>query len=68
MRAGKKPPKEVPMPRPDHAPSDEAGLTMVFLIVLIAVLLMLRNGAAVGVTDWIAAQHADQRIPIVSPM
>ncbi len=56
------------MPRPDHAPSDEAGLTLVFLIVLIAILLMLRNGAAVGVTDWIAAQHADQRIPIVSPM
>ena len=56
------------MPRPDHAPYDEAGLTLVFLIVLIAVLLMLRNGAAVGVTDWIAAQHADQRIPIVSPM
>jgi hypothetical protein len=56
------------MPRPDRVPTDEIGTTVVFLIVLIAVLLMLRSGAATGMIDRVITQHADQRIPIVSPM
>jgi hypothetical protein len=56
------------MPRPEHAPSDEAGLTMVFVFVLIAVLLLLCNGGANGVAGRIASQLADQSVPIVSPM
>jgi hypothetical protein len=56
------------MAEPEHAPSYEAGLTMVFVFVLIAVLLLLSNGGATGIAGRIASQLADQSVPIVSPM
>jgi hypothetical protein len=55
------------MPRSDQSPSHEAALTMVFVIVLLAVLLMLREGAASGVIDRISS-HSYKEIPAASPM
>jgi hypothetical protein len=60
-------PRRSGMPRSDQSPSHEAALTMVFVIVLLAVLLMLREGAASGVIDRISS-HSYKEIPAASPM
>jgi hypothetical protein len=56
------------VPTPGHAPFDEAGLTTVFVFVLIAVLLLLLNGAATGLVGRMTSHLVDQGIPVVSPM
>ena len=61
-------PKEAGVPLPDHSRPDEAELTMLFVLVLIAVLLLLYNGAATGIAGRIASQVTDQTIPVVPPM